>query len=255
MQIKVKNRGFITQLINFEKYENIDEFANLEKVDFIEILGNSVLLYGKYFSSLKQQSLLTDLTMKDIDIWKSFRSNYRNEINKAESEGVTVYQYDSIELQENECLLEIFVNTYEKMFKSKGIVRKIPENMLLSYIKNNFFVLTTAKNEDGEMIVFHSYVTDWKNQTKLWQSCSLFRESEDNKYRNYIGRVNKFLHWKDIEYWKSVNINTLDWGGVDFKEEKGISSFKQGFGGELVTYYNINIANSFRAKLYRKMRC
>ena len=64
----------------------------------------------------------------------------------------------------------------------------------------------------------------------------------DNKYRNYIGRVNKFLHWKDIEYWKSVNINTLDWGGVDFKEEKGISSFKQGFGGELVTYYNINIA-------------
>lgn len=253
MQTEVRNKGFLTKIINFEQIDEQNWQLYIRNTDFVEILGNATLLTGDHIFCVKQDSLITDLTVDTDVLWKSFRSNYRNEIKNVQNTGIIIKRYDAIDLKNDEVLYR-FISTYEKMFKSKGLDRKMPWNILKAYINNKYFVLTVARTSGGEDVVYHSYITDWNANSKLWQSCSLFRETDDNEYRKFVGKVNKYLHWEDMIYFKEKNIRTLDWGGIALEKDKGIGKFKQGFGGVPVSYYNISIPCSVKAKLYKKFR-
>lgn len=59
-------------------------------------------------------------------------------------------------------------------------------------------------------IVYHTCIV-YDGVARLFKSCSEFRV-QDKKIKNAIGRTNKFLHWKDIQYFKNNNYHEYDWG-------------------------------------------
>ena len=136
------------------------------------------------------------------------------------------YQYDSKNMG-NQCL-----NT----------------NELIGYALSNRLIVSCA-SIDGKTVVYHSYIFDDKN-CRLLHSCSDFRTG-DSSERNSIGRANKYLHWMDILSFKREGLIKYDWGGVaSFEKPNGIDMFKEAFGGDRISYYNIYVPKTIRRKLY-----
>lgn len=94
-------------------------------------------------------------------------------------------------------------------------------------------------------------IVDDKN-ARFWYSCSNFRD--DKRISEEVGRLNKYLHWREWQIMKKKGIESYDWGGIGLSEEtKGISEFKRKFGGAEIEYRNcIYVKNKI---LHRALNC
>ena len=197
----------------------------------------------------KQATLITDLSC-DLDlIFQKFNKNYRYEIRRAEKENVVYKVYWGEEIFSEPGVYERFIEVYNQMYKSKGMDTVFNRTQVLSCIKANCIVFTVAFYNE-EPLVFHSYIYD-KMNTRFYYSASPFREQKDDSA--LIARMNKGLHWHDIQLFKSKGIVKYDWGGVqmlsDLRFTSGIAKFKAGFGGEYLEYYNCKKGKTFWGKL------
>lgn len=238
MRIKVKGRKLTTEYIWFENFDKKSQIQS--KADRVVVNANRIpLIKG---ASL-QHSLISDLTPPADSIFSSFNANVRNEIRRAERDGVayeTISSYD-------EAAISRFAQTYHEMYAQKGIEQALSLSTLKAYSDQGAFLLTIAKI-DGEACVYHAYVVG-EGSCRLLYSCSEFR-AMDNATKNAIGRANRALHFHDMQYMKAHGIKTYDWGGVmSFEEPGGIDKFKMGFGGAPVDYYNSAVDLSLKAKL------
>ena len=192
----------------------IQSFCNKPKIGFIR---------EKFYTNL------VDLHDQE-QIFKDFKSNTRNEIRKA------IKDKNTIEIEDNE---ESFVDYYNDFALSKSLntislpdLKRFGQNLVITKVKNN-----------EEVIVMHSYIID--NQIKrvrLLHSAT----SVTNNNRSFIGRANRFLHYKDMIYFMEKGILQYDLGGYAFntkiKSLENINKFKDSFGGTLVencNYYPI----------------
>lgn len=195
-----------------------------------------------------QHTLITNLTEPEEEIRKRFKSNTRNEINRAVKDGTKIVTYASPDLCSNPSVLSDFARMYCSMYEHKGMGKELNIKELTEYIKKDGLVISEAYIED-KPVVFHSYVTDGK-RCRFLQSCSEFRIQEP-VLRSAVGRANRLLHWEDMLYFKTHNCLEYDWGGVfAYEGDNGIDSFKKGFGGSPKDYYNIMIAISNKAKVW-----
>ena len=146
-------------------------------------------------------------------------------------------------------LLEQFYSMYNQMYSEKGMSGiYVNHKEIEAYIEYGSLFLTCAY-VDEKPVVFHSYIGN-DNRVRLLHSCSEFRNL-DNARRNAIGRANKYLHWEDMLYFKSLGTRAYDWGGVtSFENLNGIDKFKMAFGGTPHSYYNLSAEVSFKAKLF-----
>ena len=242
---------FKTCHIWFEQFSSNGDLNRLKQEcfgnDCLIVHANKTPLAGA--DSVKQHSLLSDLTMPDSQLLCLMTKTIRNELNRAEREKVEVEYFS----KESDCIdvLNFFSKMYHEMYEQKGLSGiELPVKELLGYIKAKQLLISCAKL-DGKPMVFHSYVYGGEN-SRLLHSCSEFR-AEDNETRNAIGRSNKYLHWSDFHYLQSVGVKTYDWGGItSITEPNGIDKFKMSFGAEPVVYYNISSAISFKYGLYGK---
>ena len=81
----------------------------------------------------------------------------------------------------------------------------------------------------------HSYIFDKEKKIiRLLHSAS-FYETDDKKIRNLIGMANRFLHFKDMQYFKEEGFETYDFGGYAYdtpdKHLQNINKFKSSFNG------------------------
>ena len=68
---------------------------------------------------------------------------------------------------------------------------------------------------------------------------------------NEIGRMNKYLHWKDIQYFKNNGFSRYEWGGItDPDKPNGIDKFKMEFGGRVIQCNNYIIPISLFGRVY-----
>jgi lipid II:glycine glycyltransferase (peptidoglycan interpeptide bridge formation enzyme) len=88
--------------------------------------------------------------------------------------------------------------------------------------------------DKSAIYAMHAYVIS-DNRARLHQSSSHYRNSEDSEWRNCIGRANRFLHWDDMLYFKTMGLGYYDfggwYGGNTDKEKLAINEFKEAFGG------------------------
>lgn len=195
---------------------------------------NTSLLPQKYWE--KHKTLLTDLkqseeTLRNVAINKSVAY----EIRRSENDALRVKYFTSEDILENDEILTTFAQTYDQMYKSKGLDIQLDKTTVFRCAQVKALLLSVTYVCDTP-VVFHSYICD-KNKVILWHSCSTFRDG-DKTYANVISRANKRLHWEDWIYFKNTGRSEYDWGGVfAFSSENGIDRFKQSFGGVPHEYF------------------
>lgn len=112
----------------------------------------------------------------------------------------------------------------------------------LNYYKSN--ILFTMARHEGNPIVMHSYLIDNEDRgrVRLLHSASHFRSLLSSQERALVGRANRFLHYKDMLYFRNKGFSTYDFGGISIddndEEQKKIGAFKRGFGGLIVEESN-----------------
>lgn len=167
-----------------------------------------------------------DLQKPESELLSDMKKNTKYEISRAERDNVHMFIEASVRT------FAAFVREFEK---SKNI-KSWSENFLMAAGEN--LVITKAMSEDTALVM-HSYLVDYENSiARILQSASLFRLHDDKSKAASIGRANRFLHFKDMLFFKNKGIRTYDLGGYALNTEnedlQKIADFKDGFGGELV---------------------
>ncbi len=245
MRIDIKGKFFNHKDVWFEDIDCINSISNCDYAIVHAVAFPKTLINNRFIIINKQNSLITDLSgsIENLKINKTF--NYH--IKRAKKEDVVIEFFNSSEIMKNYILLQEFASMYEEMYREKGVSSKLNLSMLKQYAEQNKLMISTASINKSRT-VFHAYVF-YGNNSRLLFSCSNFR-IQDKETCKAIGRANKYLHWCDMEYLKSIGVTVYDWGGIhSFKEPNGIDQFKLAFGGKPITYYNLIVPISFRYKL------
>ncbi len=197
-------------------------------------------------------TLLTDLRETEEDIKKHFSKNCRYYVNRASREDITVKMYSGKEIS-NEKIKE-FLDFFEEFWVSKGSLlqeREKLEQELRGYRDADAFGITEAFVK-GQKVVYHTHILD-TDIVRLLHSASLYRlEEDDAEGKNLIGIANRYLHFEEMKYYKSLGKKIYDWGGAGMQEDVvHITEFKKSFGGTPITYYDFEQANGMLAKAFK----
>ncbi len=223
--------------------DNEDEWKNIN-ADVLHIWGFPSQIAGCICN--KQQTLIIDLKKSEEEIFNDINKTVKYEINRSIKENIKINMYTSKQLDEKKELVDEFHVCYDEMYKEKGLDTRLNIESFERYIKNDMIYFSVASDE-VENLVYHVYTYDNKKVRFLY-SCSTFRASNDKK--NIIGRANKFLHWEDMKYFKSIGIEQYDLGGIfSYENPNGIDKFKINFGGEPISYYNITCGHTLIGKI------
>lgn len=192
--------------------------------------------------NIESWTLLTDLTGSESDLMAMLNRDTRYLVRRAEREGISVERYDSQDLN----MLNDFSVFYDNFSESKPEVRDILKisiklHMLNRLAKAGMLQVSRAVGRDGEPLVYRVYiVADGRPRNHL--SASLFRESQNNEKRHYLGRANRYLHWRNMLYYKHQGYSQYDMGGwysgKDNESLLRVNQFKQEFGGKVVCEYD-----------------
>jgi lipid II:glycine glycyltransferase (peptidoglycan interpeptide bridge formation enzyme) len=186
-------------------------------------------------------------------IFNNFNSTTRNEIRRVEKDSTILFKTSND--------LNLFYGFYNKFAKSKKNLSQFNGIYLLN--KNDIMIVTIAafqfnKEEPDEPMVMHLYLIDYEEKRAvLLNSASLFRYKEFSHLKNKIGMANRFLHFRDMLYFRSLGLSKYDFGGYAINtndtEKKQINFFKQSFGGEIITEYDYSSFLFFLAKQIQKL--
>ena len=247
----IKSKHFTTKHIWFA--DKIDE---IKEGGYDKLIVHGYPLHEETIGRFKcnitsQETLISDLSLSEDELWSITTKTVRNEINRSKRENVGISVYRGKEI--SDALLNRFNIMYHDMYEEKGMAgHYLPINELKEYADKGVLVITTSEIE-GKTVVYHSYITD-DCHSRFLHSCSEFRVA-DNAMRNAIGRANKYLHWNDWLYLKQMGVKEYDWGGIaSYESPNGIDKFKMSFGGEYRKYYNLFCNCSFTARAYAKIR-
>lgn len=186
---------------------------------------NKVNLAG--FACYNFSTLIIDLTQGFDAIWENVRKNCRYSINRALREGIKV------RINEN---FDEFYEINKSFRRKKGLAGLVvhPEFM------KRYGTLFTAELND-EVIAGLFLLEDESNIR--WLIGSSKRLDVVSEKAKIVGYANRLLLWEGIKYAKEKGIKEFDFGGYYTGENKddprqAINTFKQSFGGQLITRYN-----------------
>ena len=175
-----------------------------------------------YYKVARGMTCCTDLSVGMEAIMASMKSNTRNEIRRAEREGVrfeVVQGYDE------------FIPFYNEFCSNKGLSDYTSRARMQKFPK----LLVTRVVHDGQVLAMHTNILDEKSRIALLQfSCSTrLAEGVDRKM---VGWANRYLHYKDLEWLTNSGYSFYDWSGVCVNRaspQYTIGQFKLSFGGVL----------------------
>jgi hypothetical protein len=194
------------------------------------------------------QTLCIDLTRNEDDLFAGVEKGTRYEIRRARDRDHVSCR---VFVGRDYGLISDFCDFYDQFARLKD--REAIFRPRLTQMANaERLGLTCAFGGEDNKIVWHAYYLG-RARVRLLYSASLFRESKDSEFKNFIGRANRYLHWFDITAFKQMGYTTYDFGGIDMsgtnKEVANISDFKRGFGGNIVTEYCEDLPVSVRGRV------
>jgi lipid II:glycine glycyltransferase (peptidoglycan interpeptide bridge formation enzyme) len=208
--------------------------------DVAKLYSISKPIAGKYNS--ESWTLLTDLTLSDEDLMCLLHKDTRKQVRRAEREDIIVERPD-LRLYE---VLDEFAVFYNKFSNSKAEVRdtlkvSVQLHMLKRYAEAGMLEVARVLGRDKEPIVYH-VVLVVHGRARVHHSASLFRQYESSEYRHYLGWANRYLHWKNMIYYKTRGCDLYDMGGwYTGKDNESLlrtNQFKKEFGGKVVCDYD-----------------
>ena len=227
--IEIKNKYFKTKY--YARNITIKDIFSLTNFNQFKG-GKSVLDF--FYKRKKYFTKVIDLTRDIEEIRKDFSSTVRYKINRAEKDGVRFSLYSI----HNQNLIDDYIDYYNTFAESKNLHFRLSAQVHIEPFKENLIVTQALYN--GHICAMHGHIVDHQEKiVYLAHSSSHFRVKNNNigVDKNFIGRANRFLHFKDFQYFKSLGFVLYDMGGYGFDENgepSSISRFKDGFGGILV---------------------
>lgn len=199
----------------------------------------------------EQYTLVTNLQKTEDELLATIKKNCKYEIRRSERENVQEHFFESKNIIADPEIVKRFEKTYNQMFSKKGLDGyRFNRKLVEKAVETNNIVITSCTNVDGENEVFHAYLCD-KESCVLMYSASPLWGKDDKEKANEIGRMNKYLHWKDILFFKKNGFSRYEWGGIkDPNEPNGIDKFKMEFGGSIAQYNNYIVPISLLGRLY-----
>jgi len=175
-----------------------------------------------YYRKIEGETSTLDITRPLDELLAAMKSNTRNEIKRAVKEGIVFSQSEDF---------EAFVEYYNHFCEQKGIDLKTNVRTLKKYDKT---FITVAKDGDNTLAMHATVVNEKDSVAMLLYSCSY--RLDENVDRKMVGWANRFLHFKDIEHFKSLGISRYEWNGIctdpDRPDVYNISQFKLSFGSQ-----------------------
>lgn len=176
------------------------------------------------YSYEEHLDFICDLTMGEDNLWEKLFPARRNEIRKAERQGLEVRLIDNIaDLKDSYHILkEVYSRIKipladESLFDSAFRIL-FPKNMLKVFV---------AKYNNK--IIGVLYLLVYREKTYVWYAGSL------SEYLNK--HPNDILYWEAMRWGCRSNYKIFDFGGAGRPDEEyGVREFKKQFGGEMVNY-------------------
>lgn len=192
---------------------------------------------------------LIDLTADPSRILSGFVSSTRNQINRAEREdGLGFVALDA----PSEGDIAHFRTFYNDFARDKGTSVCGPYHLETMRLLRRRNALTITRVTDASGILcYHAYVVG-EARAMLLYSASHFRSAETAESRRRVGRANRWLHWKDMNYFRGRGVRTYDCGGLT--SDPNIAEFKRSFGGADVTEYSGYVAATWKGALVLRIR-
>jgi len=182
----------------------------------------------------KYHTSAVDLQKKEEDLFGAIHATYRYDIRVAEKQDLRTVTY--LNLSKMDCLT--LVEEYNQFAREKNLEFMQPEWALAIRGKRNICFTRVFKNHT--LIVTHIYIFD-EHTISLSSSFHNIHFKED-KLRS---EANKFLHWRDMVFFKAMGFKAYDFGGLNLQKLPGVSKFKMNFGGETVENYRFIKASAF----------
>ena len=228
-----------------------DNYVTKQKCNTCCYVGISKL-HDEKNTHIDYKSLISDISADSPDFYEDFSKTLRYDIRRSYNDDISFEVFSPEQVLNNNALVNSLSKMYTEMYRKKGIEETVAVDALMLYASHGGIIVTSAKSKD-ETLVYHTYIVDGTN-ARLWMSCSVFRNNEDNKFRELTGRANKRLHYEDMLWFRSQGYKTYDWGGItSFDEPDGVDSFKMAFGGKRKEYFDETCIHSFPHKILRKI--
>lgn len=227
--IRTLHRRFISEVWYSDSIRVKDIFF---PTNYINYIGAKKICHFFFFSK-KNYTYITNLEDDEEIIWQNIRKNVKYEINKGKKEELLINNT----LEENK---SEFIRLFNIFALNKGL-SPISQINLNKYPSGTIYISKVTSN--NESLSFHVYLRDKQNNVmRLLYSITNFEiELNDEKLKK-IGIANKYLHWEDIRFFKSLGVKSYDWGGIaketTNKSLIGINNFKLSFGGYEKIYYS-----------------
>lgn len=176
----------------------------------------------------KYATSVIDLQKDETDLLGAIHPTYRYDIRSAERQGVV---QEVVETPTAEDCKELLTG-YAAFARSKKLVPL--SGRLIDALRKNGRLRITKARAGNQVVATHVYICDSSLVSLL---ASFHGPGADNaKLRS---EANKFLHWKDMLYFKASGLRKYDFGGVNPVKLPGISKFKTSFGGSLTHNYRL----------------
>jgi hypothetical protein len=193
------------------------------------------------YRRIPKYSKLIDLSVSDFE--NSFNKENHYQIRKGKSDNIICRTTSDI---------KEFVSYHNDFINKKNLQGTISEKELEIY--GDALVIRTAFLNDGQYLVFHSYLLDRSiKKVRLLHSVSnLHDDALTATQKQLIGRANRLLHYNDMHYFKEMGVLFYDFGGYAFQTHDksliGINNFKDSFGGTMVEESNYESCLIFAAR-------
>lgn len=170
------------------------------------------------FLRFPKQVLEIDLAVGTDAVLAACDESVRYKIRRAPREGVT---------SDLETERDAFAAFYDAFAESKGI-SPLDRGHFNAYWRA---ATVTKAMHEGAPLAMHAYMVDLKaSRATLMYSCSLYRNAEDSKQRNFLGRASLFLYWDDMRRFAEQGIRWFDFGYFSNTAWiNQVNEFKKGF--------------------------
>jgi putative peptidoglycan lipid II flippase len=193
-------------------------------------------------------TLHVDLRSESDALFAQFNKDARYEIRRALQRDKPIVECLKAPGAE---LVSAFCDAYDRFAAIKKLPR-ISRRLIQAYAAAGILRITTARDAEQQCVVWHSYLQT-ASRARLLHSVSSHHMSASAAERATYGRVNRFLHWQDIQWFKQLGVATYDLGGwyagTSDAGKLTVNAFKTQFGGAKVREYNCRRALTWRGHI------
>lgn len=200
-------------------------------------------------------TLVNDITGTDDEIKSGFSKSCKYKVNRAEREAVEIRILKNEEITDD--IIDEFLDFFKTFWESKDTVWDDRDSVRrdLTDLRDVGALCIGIGLVNGQKAIYHTHIYD-DNRARLLHSASLYRleNDEEGNTRNIIGMANRYLHYKEMLFFRDLGLKKYDWGGAGRGEDViNITEFKESFGGYTKSYYDFEVTKGLKARVFKAL--